>query len=944
MHLKLKKAYLPLFLLSFFLKANLYGQQTSKPEHLTALLPLDSTVKTGKLANGFTYFIRHNTTPEKRVVFYLVNKVGSLLENEDQRGLAHFMEHMNFKGTTHYPQNELISYLEKSGVTFGADLNAYTNFDETVYQLPLPSDNPALLKNGLQIMRDWAHGALLEKVEIDKERGVILEEKRMRSGFDQRLLDKSLPITLNNALYSRRATIGTEKVLTTFQPSQLKSFYDQWYRPDLQALIVVGDIDAVQMEKSVRLLFSDLKNPRNERQRFHVSIPLTGKKQFLKYTDAEAPDPRILIAYKFRSPKLRSASDYRAKMVRSLIDQLLASRFNELNQRPDLPDTQAGIISGNYVAGLDVFDFSVALKPNQFAEGFKNAYTELERIRRYGFTASELYRVKTTYLAGIKAFVQEKNKTNSTNYVEDYLNYFLRQDAAPGVDVEYKLINTFLPGISLAEVNSSIASFLSLPDQDMIVTGPEKAREELPDAATLKTWRDAVEQSNLSPFKENTISESLMAEDPLPGKITGESNVEDINTTIYKLGNGVRLVFKPTDFKNDGVLFYSYKSGGTSLASDRNYYSAVNAAALVKAGGVAGLTANQLGKLLAGKKVSVSPYMNELYEGFSGSFGAEDMKTALQLIYQYHIKPRADTIIFKNIIANAKIAASNRHNDPLAVFSDTVNAILGNYNIRRMAPTVKDVSSIDLNKSLEFYRNHFDNANGETFVFVGNFNRQDLLKYCELYLGSLPSDTASTNNFRDLHITIPPGKSTHIITQGKEAKSEVKLVFSGNYDYSLANNLQLQALGSILEFRLLERLRKSEGGVYTPDARAIFSKYPSSRYTITINFTCAPQNTDKLIKATLEEIEGLKVKGVSSLDLEKFKAETLRNNEVRLKTDGYWLSYLLRQLSNNESLTEVNQIVPAIQNLNQDALQKAAKKFMSGENLQQFILNPETFQ
>ncbi|WP_432326655.1 M16 family metallopeptidase [Mucilaginibacter sp. P25] len=276
-------------------------------------MPLDPAVRTGKLANGFTYFIRRNTNPEKRVVFYIVNKVGSVLEKEDQRGLAHFLEHMNFNGTTHYPKNELISYLERSGVAFGADLNAYTNFNETVYQLPLPSDDPELLKNGLQIMRDWAHGALLEPAEIDRERGVILEEKRMRSGFDQRLLEKSLPMSLNNSIYSRRLPIGTEQVLTTFKPAQIKSFYDQWYRPDLQALIVVGDIDPARIEKSVRAIFSDLKNPAKEQQRQKISIPLTGDEHFLKYTDAEAPDSRITISYKFRSPMLRTRSDYREK-------------------------------------------------------------------------------------------------------------------------------------------------------------------------------------------------------------------------------------------------------------------------------------------------------------------------------------------------------------------------------------------------------------------------------------------------------------------------------------------------------------------------------------------------------------------------------------------------------------------------------------------------------
>jgi zinc protease len=943
MYLSFKRKYLPLYFAGLFITHNLYSQQSLKQKQPSAILPLDPAVRTGKLANGFTYFIRHNKTPEKRVVFYLVNKVGSVLEKEDQRGLAHFLEHMNFNGTTHYPKNELISYLEKSGVTFGADLNAYTNFDETVYQLPLPSDNPELLKNGLQIMRDWAHGALLEPAEIDKERGVILEEKRMRSGYDQRLMEKSLPFSLNNSIYSRRIPIGTEQVLTTFKPLQIKSFYDQWYRPDLQALIVVGDVDAAQMEKSVRALFSDLRNPVHEQVRLKTSIPLTGKKQFLSYTDAEAPDSRIMISYKFRSPQLRTASDYRAKMLRSLIDQLLAFRFNELNQRASVPYSQADAGTGNYLADLDVFNFNIILKPQRAESGFKSAFTEMERIGRYGFTATELNRVEKTYLAGIKALMMEKDKNTSANYVEEYVNYFLNQEAAPGIDAEYKMINSYLPGISLAEVNSTMAGFLLLPDLDVILTGPKTASGELPDQATLNTWCDDVKNSNIGPYVENVPVTAFVKDEPLPGRIIDESAANTLNTVIYKLNNGVRLVLKQTDFKNDGVLFYSYKKGGTSVASDKDYRTATNAAALVKAGGVANLTATQLGELLSSKKLAVSPYINELYEGFSGSFGAEDMKMALQLIYQYHINPGKDTAVFNNILANAKIAVVNRHNDPEAVFSDTVNAVLGNHSIRRTPPTLQDISGIDQDKALAFYKERFHNVNGETFVFVGNFNRDSLLRYCKTYIGSLPSDTGSAESFKDLHIIIPPGKAAYIVTKGKEAKSEVKLVFSGNYDYSLGNNLQLQALGAILEFRLLERLRESEGGIYTPDAGATFAKYPSQRYSITVNFTCAPRNTDKLIQATMEEIENLKTKGISALDLEKFKAETLRNNELRVKTDGYWLSYLVRQMSNNENLTEASQVVSMVNSLDWDTLQKAAKKYLGGGNLQRFILNPENF-
>ncbi|WP_432326653.1 insulinase family protein [Mucilaginibacter sp. P25] len=588
-----------------------------------------------------------------------------------------------------------------------------------------------------------------------------------------------------------------------------------------------------------------------------------------------------------------------------------------------------------------MFNFSVTLKPQHAEAGFKSAFTEMERIGRYGFTATELDRVKKTYMAGIKALILEKDKNKSANYVEEYVNYFLNQEAAPGLETEFKLTGEFLPGITLAEVNRKTAGFLSLRDQDILVTGPKTIPDDLPDERTLKQWIDEVKKAPLSAYLENNLNAVLMKDEPVKGKVAAVSNVSALNAAIYRLDNGIQLVFKPTTFKNDGVLFYSYKKGGTSLAADPDYHSAVNAAALVKAGGVANLTANQLAKLLSGRKLSVSPYINELYEGFSGSFGAEDMETAFQLIHQYHVSPRKDTTVFKNILANAKIAVANRHNDPEAVFSDSVNAVLGDYSIRRTPPALADIAGIDQDKALRFYRERWDNVNGETFVFVGNFDPEKLLNYCETYLGSLPADTGSAESFKDLKIVVPAGIATHIFNKGKEAKSEVKLVFSGKYDYSLASNLQLQALGAIVELRLLDRLRESEGGVYTPQAGATFAKYPSQQYQIAVDFTCAPGNTDKLIHATLEEIENLKTNGISASDLEKFKAETLRNNEVRVKTDAYWLGYLVRQMSNKEDLLEADQVVTMINALDRDTLQKAAKKYISGDNLQRFILNPE---
>lgn len=903
------------------------------------IIPLDPAVRTGKLSNGFTYYIRKNTEPKNRVTLYLANKVGSILEDDDQQGLAHFLEHMKFNGTKNFPKNDLVNYLQKTGVRFGADLNAYTSFDETVYQLPIPSDDPEILKNGIQIMRDWAYGATLDPVEIDKERGVVLEEKRLGKGAQQRMQDKYLPMIFNNSRYSNRLPIGTEDVLKNFKPETIRKFYTDWYRPELQALIVVGDIDVDAMEQTIKSKFSDLKNPAKLRTRTNYTIPLINKNQFIAVTDPEFPVSVAQIMIKHPESKLISKSDYRNSIVRSLFNQMLGARFTELSKQADPPFLQGGANISGFLAGLDVYNAFVVAKPGEMERGFKAVLTETERVKRFGFTQTELDRAKESYLSNMESALKEKDKTPSASFVNEYLRHFLEQEASPGIEYEYNLANSLTSGIGLSDVNNLAKRYITDLNRDVVIMGPEKEKANLPDEASVEKWISSVKQSEVTAYVDQVSDKPLMAKKPLAGKVISESKTPEIGVTELKLSNGVKVILKPTDFKNDEIGFTAFSPGGSSLYPDADFQSATYATTLVRNGGVAEFSAVQLPKILSGKKVSVMPYIAERSEGISGSATPKDLETALQLTYLYFTQPRKDEEVFKGFMAQQKGGLANRGNDPASVFADSVSAILGNYNIRRTGPSLEKLNQVNLDRAFEIYKDRFADASDFTFVFVGSFDNEKIKPLLEQYLGSLPSINRK-EAAKDLGIAIPTGKIDKKVYKGREPKASVRLVFSGTYTWSEKHNNQLDALAEILTIKLIERLREDEGGVYGVGARASYSKFPKSRYSFSISFGCAPENVEKLINSTLDEINKIRQNGAQTVDIEKFIAEETRTTETQLKDNGFWLGYLSNQLQNEEDPKQVLNYLESLKELSPEFL-KATVQYRLADNFIRIVLLPE---
>lgn len=917
------------------------AQTISKTSKATSeVIPLDPSIKIGKLPNGFTYYIRKNVEPKNRVQLYLANKVGSILENDDQQGLAHFVEHMSFNGTKNFPKNELVNYLQKSGVRFGADLNAYTSFDETVYQLPIPSDDPEVLKNGIQIMRDWAQDATLDPAEIDKERGVVLEEKRLGKGAQQRMQDKYLPLMLNNSRYSNRLPIGTEEVLKNFTPATIQAYYKDWYRPDMQALIVVGDIDVNAIEATIKAKFSDLKNPAKPRPRTEYTIPLLNKNQFISVTDPEFPVTVAQIMIKHPESKLITRTDYRNSIVRSLFNQMMDSRFEDLQKQADPPFLQGQANISGFLAGLDVYTAFVVAKPGELERGFKAVLTETERVKRYGFTQTELDRAKQTYLTNMESAFKEKDKTPSESLVKEYVRNFLNQEASPGIAYEYDLAKTFTSGISLQDVNQLSKTYITEVNRDVMIMGPEKDKDSLPAEATVNDWINNVKQENITAYVDDVTDKPLLSQTLTPGKVSSEKKIAELGITELTLSNGVKVVLKPTDFKNDEIGFRAFSPGGSSLYSDADYQSAAFAATLVDNSGIAEFSPVQLPKMLTGKRVNVTPYISERFEGLIGSATPKDLETALQLTYLYFTQPRKDPEIFKGLIGQYKGSLANRSNDPARVFEDSLAAVLSNNNIRRTGPSIQKVDQINLDKAYEIYKDRFADASDFTFTFVGNFDVESIKPLLQKYLGSLPS-TNRKETAKNLGIRIPSGKIDKKFFKGREPKASVRLVFSGAHKYNETNNNQLEALAEVLNIKLIERLREDEGGVYGVGARASYTKQPEERYSIIISFSSAPENVEKLISSTLDEINKIKQNGSLAIDLEKFVAEETRTTETQLKDNGFWLGYLSNQLQNDEDPKQVLTYLKNLKQLNPDALKAAANNYLSGNNYIRLVLLPE---
>jgi zinc protease len=918
------------------------SQSSAQTKPADKPLPVSPDIKMGKLKNGLIYYIRKNEEPKNRAELRLVVNAGSILETDKQVGLAHFVEHMAFNGTEHFKKNELVNFLEKSGVNFGADLNAYTSFDETVYELQVPTDSPHVYKQGMQVLEDWARAVSFEPEEIDKERGVIIEEWRLGRGADARLRDKYFPILLKGSQYAKRMPIGTRINIDTAHYNQLTSFYKDWYRPDLQAVIVVGDVDVSETERMIIGHFEKIPAAVNPKKRTRFGIPSHTETRMAILTDPEQPYNVIQIYYtRPEIPAIKTVQQYRGSMVRNLFNQMMSARLDEIAQKPDAPFLFGNSGYGGFMGDKDAFSLlAVAKTGKDIRPSIQVLLTENERVRQYGFLQTEMDRAVKNILARVENAYNERDKTKSAELVQELVSNYLEGEAIPGIAMEYELHRQYLSGITLQEVNSLIAQWIRPTDRSVVITAPEKEKINLPAPAAINTLLSKP-FGKLDQYVDKISTSPLLPIAPVAGKISGEKNYDAIGTKEWILSNGARVIVKPTDFKNDEIEFSAISWGGSSLYNDSDYLNASNAGMITYYGGLGNMDLQSLQKSLSGRNCSVIPSIATYMEGVNGRSTTKDLPTAFELLYATFTAPRKDPDMFNVIMQNMQVQISNKDKEPSSVFADSVSYIMGNYHARRKPMQLSDLSRFNLDRAFAIYKERFGNAADFLFTFTGNFNTDSLKPLVETYIASLPSN-GQKENWRDVGMRYPSGRINKVIRKGKENKASVRLFFTGNTaTYNETDDRQLGQLCAAMTIRLREMMREDAGSVYGVSVAGGINREPVSNYSIGVLFSCAPDNVEKLIRIVKDEIAETRKNGVAQVNVDKVIAEQTRDMENNLKENSYWRFRLENQFFRNGNPLSIPDGAKRIREFNVERSRILANAFFNDANSIQLVLLPE---
>lgn len=906
-------------------------------------IPFDPTVKTGKLENGLTYYIKKNAKPENKVDLRLVINAGSILENDDQQGLAHFMEHMCFNGTKRFPKNKLVDYLQSIGVKFGQHLNAYTSFDETVYFLPIPSDDPEKLEKGFQIIEDWAFNAVLTPEEIDKERGVVLEEYRLGLGANKRMMGRFMPKMMHNSHYAERLPIGKKEILENFKYDKLISFYKDWYRPNLMSVIVVGDIDVVAMEKKIKDHFSSYKNPKNEKPRKVYDVP-NHKETFVAVeSDKEASMTQVQLVYKdYDTPKpIVNINDFRDYLIEGLYATLINNRLNELTNSPTPPFTFGYSYHGEtWARTKEAYQSFAMSQEDKQLEALKTLLTENERAKKFGFTQSELDRAKAENLAGMETAYNDRDKTDSENFVSELQGHFLTKEPVPGIVWTFETLKKLLPTIELKDVNGLVKDYIKEDNRVVILTGPEKeGLKKVTEQEVLNTLKVNVDE--IQPYADTEIATSLLRKELKPGTITKKETNAKIGTTTLFLSNGAKVTYKKTDFKNDEVLMEAVSFGGSNLYSNEELKKTQFANGGLTQAGFSGLKENDINKFMSGKVASVYPYISGTTEGLRGSTTPKDLEYLFQMTVGYMADLNFDKEAFEGYKQKQSGFYKNMASQPSFYFQQEFYGYLYKESPRffGMIPDDKAWQATDYKLAYDKFQERFSNAGDFEFFFVGNLDDAKMEEYSKKYIASLPS-TGKKEKAIDLGYRMLKGEHKKIVNKGADPKSTVTIMYYGDADYSPKEALAMQALGEVLTIKLIEELRENESGVYGVSARGSMSKVPNGAYNFSIGFPCGPDNAEKLTASALRELQKIIDKGPLDSDVKKFKEAEILDYKKDVKENKYWLTSLNRSYTNGTNPEDILQVEAKVNAITSKDIQDVAKKYLTKDKVVG-ILMPE---
>ena len=866
---------------------------TAQPKlDLNSKLPEDPAVSKGVLNNGLTYYVRANSEPENRAELMLVVKAGSIDEDEDQQGLAHFCEHMAFNGTKNFPKHELINYFESIGMEFGPEINAYTSFDETVYMLKVPLDKPEYMEKGLQVLYDWACQIDDSDEEINAERGVILEEERMGRGANDRMMKQWLPVFLHESKYAERLPIGKVDIIKNCEPETLRRFRNDWYRPDLQALIVVGDFDQEKMVAKIKEKFSAIEGPEKPRKKEYYEIPKHDETLVSIATDKEAQYPVAFVYYKHELEVSETLSDYRKSILQSLYTGMINNRLAEKTQQADPPYLMGQSVYSHQFGPLSAYTSVAVTQGDKITTGLKEVLLENERVKKFGFTQSELDRQKTALLSGMEKAYNERNNTKSVNYAREYMrNFLVTREAFPGMENEYAYYKEFVPGITVEEVNELAKDWVTDNNRVVIITAPENEKTLVPTKDEVLALLDEVEQTEVEPYVDAVANVPLISDEPYGSKVIDENTIEKVDAIEWKLENGATVVVKTTDFKDDEILFTAWSPGGSSLYPLEDVVSVDLTTDVMNESGIADFDEITLNKMLSDKVFRLSPFISELREGFNGSASVKDVETLLQMLYLNFTEPRFDEVSYQSLMQQYATVLENQAASPEANFRDTLTLTLANYSERKKPLSVERLKEASLPRMQQIGKERFKNASDFKFFFVGNIDVETFKPLVEKYIGGIPT-LDKQEKWVDLDIDKPEGVVNKLVKKGEEEKSIQYIVFHGDFDYSAENKVQLDALGRILSTRLLEDIREDKGSVYSIGAYPSSSRFPDPEYTVAISYGTSPQKLDELKQAIFAIIEEYKENGPTDEEVEKAQKKMLRERELAERENNFWLNLL----------------------------------------------------
>ncbi|WP_298248157.1 pitrilysin family protein [uncultured Christiangramia sp.] len=908
-------------------------------------IPMDPDVKIGKLDNGLTYYIRNNGKPEDKLELRLALKAGSILENDDQQGLAHFIEHMNFNGTKNFEKNELVDYLQSIGVKFGADLNAYTSFDETVYILPIPSDDPEKLEKGFTILEDWAHNALLTEEAIDGERGVVLEEYRLGLGPDKRMMQEYLPKVMYNSRYAERLPIGKKDVIENADYETIRNYYNDWYRPGLMAVIAVGDLDVETIEQKIKSHFSNLEARENPVERKEYGVPNHDSTFVAIASDPEANFSQVSIYYKDmdEAEDVVTIADYKKQLEKNMFSSMINNRLQELANSSTPPFTYGfSYYGGTYSPKKNAYQSFAMAGENSQMEALKALVTENERVKRYGFSEAEFERAKKEYLAQLEKAYKDRDKQESNRIIGQYVSHFLEDSPIPGTEWTYEFAKNNLDAVKLENINGLINNFLHDENRVIIFTGPEKESVKKISEEQVLAVLDDVKNSDIEKYADEEVRENLITEMPVKGSVKESTTNEELGITTMILSNGAKIMLKKTDFKNDEILFSAYSEGGNSLYSDDEYMSTVYVNAGLNEAGVGGLDKNDMNKMMSGKIVNVNPQISTYSEGLNGSSTSKDFETLMQMIHLYFTDLNKDEEAYQSFVTKQKNFLGNLMSNPNFYFQNELSKFRNEGNTRYVGfPTPERYDEMDYDLAYQKYQERFADASDFTFFFVGNVDEAQLKEYASTYIASLPASNSDEEYKAPVFREKTDEQRTKTIYKGSDPKSQVSIIWNGETEYDKEDDFALSALGEVLTIKLVEQLREEEGGVYGVGARGNMSQIPYDSYNFSISFPCGPENVDKLTKAALAEVEKLRTEGPTEEDLAKVKETFKVQRKEQLQENQFWMQQLRKAEEEGFKLSEINKFNEMVDDLEAEELQDLAEEFL-GSNYLMGVLMPET--